>query len=161
MIEYDDAHAGEACSPASKKGSSSLKTIVTSAIVIAIVTALGILALRASGLMPDNGREASGWMYREVGLVAKACPQLAPDVRAIAAQPKMSVADVKRIAEMLRTAAAESERASGRYEGRLAMGMPVNGRPATCSKYDPNYDMFAVELLAPYNLNLRSQEDGS
>jgi hypothetical protein len=91
------------------------------------------------GLIPDNGREADGWMYTEVSLVPAACPALTKEVEALASRPKMTVGDAKAIGKRLWATSAESSRAWRKYEGRIRLGLKTGPKPTSCTPIDPRY----------------------
>jgi len=146
---------------ATANGRGSTRTSTFLIALVVIVLGAGFVFV-VSNIPSSDDREASGWMYKAVALVPGACPPLAAEVKAIAAQPVMTVGDAKRIAGRLEATADASSIAWERHNGRIMMHMPVGREPLECSKYDPNYEGSEIELLPDYAFRVSDRAgDGS
>ena len=112
------------------------------------------------GLIPDNGREADGWMYTEVSLVPAACPALTKEVEAIASRPKMTVRDAKAIGKRLWSTSADSSRAWRQYEGRVRLGLKTGPKPTSCTPMDPRYPDIERTILSEESFERADLENG-
>ena len=126
---------------------SSLSSWVLGAIILLMIGAFALVMIHVLHLMPDDGREADGWMYTQVSLVPAACPALTKEVETIASRPKMTVGEAKFIAKRLWETSVDSSRAWRQYEGRQRLGLKTGPRPSSCAPFDPREPGREVPIL--------------